>query len=278
MKAMTEDNITAAALDRLSAAAHPRTREIVTGVIRHLHDCARELRLTPDEWKIGIDFLAAAGHLTDDKRNEFILLSDTLGLSALVDLMRHSGEHATASSLLGPFYREGAPEFELGASIAGETPGEPLIVRGLIANATGRPLAGATLDIWQAAPNGMYDLQDNAQPEMNMRGRLRSNTAGRYEFRSLKPKSYPVPHDGPVGRLLDAQGRHPYRPAHIHFMIRANGYAPLTTAVYIAGDPYIESDAVFGAKDALTVSYRPGERSERGSPEVIEFDFTLAPV
>jgi protocatechuate 3,4-dioxygenase beta subunit len=113
---------------------------------------------------------------------------------------------------------------------------------------------------------------------MNMRGRLRSDAAGRYEFRSLKPKSYPVPHDGPVGRLLDAQGRHPYRPAHIHFMIRADGYAPLTTALYIAGDPYIESDAVFGAKDALTVSYRSGERSERGSPEVIEFDFTLAPV
>jgi catechol 1,2-dioxygenase len=124
----------------------------------------------------------------------------------------------------------------------------------------------------------MYDLQDSAQPEMNMRGRLRSDAAGRYEFRSLKPKSYPVPHDGPVGRLLDAQGRHPYRPAHIHFMIRADGYAPLTTALYIAGDPYIESDAVFGAKDALTVSYRSGERSERGSPEVIEFDFTLAPV
>jgi catechol 1,2-dioxygenase len=161
---MTEDNITAAALDRLSAAADPRTREIVAGVIRHLHDCARELRLTPDEWKIGIDFLAAAGHLTDDKRNEFILLSDTLGLSALVDLMSHSGERATASSLLGPFYREGVPEFEFGASIAGETPGEPLIVRGLIADAAGRPLAGAMLDIWQAAPNGMYDLQDSAQP------------------------------------------------------------------------------------------------------------------
>jgi catechol 1,2-dioxygenase len=200
----------------------------------------------------------------------------------MVDLVRHSrlAAQGTDSSLLGPFYRNGAPEQPLGASIAGDTAGEAIVVRGQVTGARGGGLAGALLDVWQAAPNGMYDIQDENQPEMNLRGRFRTGTDGGYEFRSLKPKSYPVPNDGPVGVLLRAQGRHPYRPAHIHFMITADGYEPLITALYIAGDSYIESDAVFGAKQSLTVGYHKSRAANGrgdGAPDLIDFDFTLAP-
>jgi hydroxyquinol 1,2-dioxygenase len=281
MKAITESNITATVLKRLEKTSDPRLKKILAAAIRHLHDFVREVGLTPEEWKAGIDFLTGVGHITDDKRQEFILLSDTLGVSALVDLLKHAkAANGTASSLLGPFYVGGAPEREHGDSIAA-TPGEPIIVRGAVIGADGRPVQSAQLDVWQAAPNGLYDIQDRDQPEMNLRGKFRTDKAGRFEFRSVKPKSYPIPHDGPVGKLLRAQGRHPYRPAHIHFIITAKGYEPLTTALYIGGDQYIESDAVFGAKDALTVSYRKNGRAtmprQAREPEVIEFDFTLAP-
>lgn len=282
MKTLTENNLTAAVLARLAKAPNPRMKDIMTSLIRHLHGFVRETGLTPAEWKMGIEFLTAVGHITDDKRQEFILLSDTLGISAMVDLVRHSrlAAQGTDSSLLGPFYRNGAPEKPLGATIAGDTAGEAIVVRGQVTDARGTGLAGALLDVWQAAPNGMYDIQDENQPEMNLRGRFRTSADGRYEFRSLKPKSYPVPNDGPVGVLLRAQGRHPYRPAHIHFMITADGYEPLITALYIAGDSYIESDAVFGAKQSLTIGYHKG-RAANGSDDkaqdLIEFDFTLAP-
>ena len=280
MKTLTENNLTAVVLERLKKAPDPRMKEIITSLIRHLHGFVREVRLTPAEWKTGIDFLTAVGHITDDKRQEFILLSDTLGASALVDLVRHSAQaaHGTDSSLLGPFYREGAPEKPLGASISSDTPGEPIIVRGRVTDAAGRPLDGAMVDVWQAAPTGMYDIQDEHQPDMNLRGRFRTDGEGRYEFRSVKPKSYPVPHDGPVGVLLRAQGRHPYRPAHIHFIITAEGHETLTTALYIAGDSYIESDAVFGAKQSLTVRYRKNPGANGGqAPELVEFNFAMAP-
>jgi len=197
----------------------------------------------------------------------------------MVDLLRHRRlGHGTDSSLLGPFYRNGAPEQPLGASIAGTTPGEAIVLRGQVTDARGRPLADALLDVWQAAPNGKYDIQDEHQAGMNLRGKFRTGADGRYEFRSVKPKSYPVPDDGPVGVLLRAQGRHPYRPAHIHFIVTADGYEPLISALEIAGDSYLESDAVFGAKQSLTVGYHKGRaannKSER-APDAIEFDFTL---
>lgn len=279
MKTLTENGLTAAALARLAKTTNPRMKQIMTALIRHLHGFVRETGLIPAEWKAGIEFLTEVGHITDDKRQEFILLSDTLGVSAMVDLVRHrSLEHGTYSSLLGPFYRDGAPERPLGASIAGNTPGESIVLRGQVTDAHGRPLADALLDVWQAAPNGKYDIQDEHQAGMNLRGRFRTGADGRYEFRSVKPKSYPVPDDGPVGVLLRAQGRHPYRPAHIHFIVTADGYEPLITALYIAGDAYIESDAVFGAKQSLTVGYHKSRaangKSER-APDAIEFDFTL---
>jgi protocatechuate 3,4-dioxygenase beta subunit len=280
MKTLTENGLTAAALARLAKTSDPRMKQIMTALIRHLHGFVRETALTPAEWKTAIEFLTAVGHITDDKRQEFILLSDTLGVSAMVDLVRHRRlGRGTDSSLLGPFYRDGAPEQPLGASIAGNTPGETIVLRGRVADARGRPLAGALLDVWQAAPNGKYDIQDEHQVGMNLRGRFRTGADGHYEFRSVKPKSYPVPDDGPVGVLLRAQGRHPYRPAHIHFIVTADGHQPLITALYIAGDAYIESDAVFGAKHSLTVGYRKGHaangKGER-APDAIEFDFTLA--
>jgi hydroxyquinol 1,2-dioxygenase len=282
MKTLTENNLTAAVLARLAKAPNPRMKEIMISLIRHLHGFVRETGVTPAEWKMGIEFLTAVGHITDDKRQEFILLSDTLGISAMVDVVRHSrlAAHGTDSSLLGPFYRDGAPEKPLGTSIASDTEGEAIVVRGQVTDARGGGLAGALLDVWQAAPNGLYDIQDEHQPEMNLRGRFRTDADGRYEFRSLKPKSYPVPNDGPVGVLLRAQGRHPYRPAHIHFLITADGYEPLITALYIAGDAYIESDAVFGAKQSLTVGYhksRAANGNDDKAPDLLEFDFTLAP-
>lgn len=281
MQELTASNMTDVVLGRFGNATDERFREILTSLVRHLHDFVREVRLTPQEWKAGIDFLVAAGHITDDRRNEFILLSDTLGVSALVDLLSHTHRppSATDSSLLGPFYREGAPEMPYGASIARGTPGETVIVRGLVTGTGGRQLADAGLDVWQAAPNGLYDVQDANQPDLNMRGKFRTDSSGRFEFRSLKPLSYPVPHDGPAGELLLAQGRHPYRPAHIHFIIAAPGYEPLTTALYIAGDPYIDSDAVFGAKDSLTVQYKKSEvrQGATDEPDHIEFNFNLVP-
>ncbi len=278
MKTLTEHGLTAAALERLANAPAARTRELMASLIRHLHGFVRETALTPAEWKTAIDFLTAVGHLTDDRRQEFVLLSDTLGVSAMVDLVRHRHlRRGTASSLLGPFYRAGAPNLSYGADIAGATPGAPIKICGRITDGNGRSIAGAALDVWQAAPNGKYDIQEDDPTKMNLRGRFLADAEGRYEFRSVKPRSYPVPDDGPVGVLLRAQGRHPYRPAHIHFIVTAEGYEPLITALYIAGDDYIESDAVFGAKPSLTVGYRKNDQGAAEPPEMIEFDFALAP-
>src|SRR5262245_7395273 len=184
MQRLTESSVTERVLERISDCPDPRLKQIVTALIEHLHEFAREVALTPEEWKAGIDFLTAAGHVTDDKRQEFILLSDTLGLSALVDIIQNRSRSGTAteSSLLGPFYRNGAPELPLEASIAGNTPGEPVLIQGQVRAAEGKPIAGALLDVWQAAPNGLYDLQDENQPEMNLRGQFRADTNGRFRF------------------------------------------------------------------------------------------------
>lgn len=206
------------------------------------------------------------------------MLSDTLGLSALVDLIAHRGRspEATESSLLGPFYREGAPEMPPGADIAGETPGARVVLRGHVRSADGTALKGATLDVWQAAPTGLYDLQDPKLSAMNLRARLRTGADGEFHFVSVKPSSYPVPDDGPVGAMLRMLGRHPYRPAHIHFIVSAPGHEKLVTALYIAGDPYIDSDAVFGAREALVVGYSR-EAASGDAPDSINFDFVLEP-
>ncbi len=277
MRNLDQNTITESALERIAKCDNPRLKEVMNALIRHVHDFAREVNLTPAEWMAGIEFLTAVGHITDDKRQEFILLSDTLGLSALVDILanRDKSEAATESSLLGPFFREGAPELPGGASIARGLEGEPILLRGQITSTEGKPLAGARIEVWQASSDGRYDLQfDNFKgAEMNLRARFRADADGHYELRSVKPSSYPVPSDGPVGRMLNALGRHPYRPAHIHFIITAAGFRPLVTALYIDGDRYIDSDVVFGSREQLVVKYQ----SSDGKTDSIEYDFVLEP-
>jgi hydroxyquinol 1,2-dioxygenase len=274
---LTDESITAAVLERVSSSRDERLKQVISSLVSHLHQFAREVQLTQEEWHTGIEFLTAAGHITDDKRQEFILLSDTLGLSALVDLMEHrsASVETTESSLLGPFFREGIPEVPDGADISNGTPGEPLVVKGNVRSQAGEPIANARLDVWQAAPNGRYDVQDPNQPEINLRAGLRTDRNGEFTFRTVKPASYPVPDDGPVGKMLRALGRHPFRPAHIHFILAAAEFQTLTTALYINGDRYLDSDAVFGSRPSLVVDYR--RSTSRGAPDEIRFDFALAP-
>lgn len=284
MRNLDQQTVTETALERISECPNPRLKEVMSALIRHLHEFAREVKLTPAEWMKGINFLTDVGHITDEKRQEFILLSDTLGLSALVDLIASRGksEAATESSLLGPFFREGAPEMAAGASIARGIEGEPLVVHGRVTSTDGKPLSGARIDVWQASSSGQYDLQfDNFKgAEMNLRARFRTDTEGRYKFMSVKPLSYPVPSDGPVGKMLNALGRHPFRPAHIHFIISAPGFEPLVTALYIDGDQYIDSDVVFGSREQLVVKYQPYSDKLNGSSaniDSIEYNFAVEP-
>lgn len=287
MRNLNEQSLTDVALERIAECPDPRLKQVMAALIRHLHDFAREVQLTNDEWGAAIGFLTEVGHITDENRQEFILLSDTLGLSALVDLMSHRGKSATAteSSLLGPFYRNGAPEMALDSDISGSTRGERIVMRGRVSSANGEPIAGATLDTWQASPAGLYDVQEKiqpgkSQPEMNLRGRFRTDVEGRFRFRTVKPAFYPVPHDGPVGRMLSALARHPYRPAHIHFIVAAPGHETLVTALYIDGDKYLDSDVVFGSRQSLVVSYHHADKARTGADarmDSIEFDFVLSP-
>ncbi len=276
--------VTAIVLQRLETTPDARFKHILTSLIRHAHEFVREVKLTDAEWMAGIQFLTEVGHRCDDKRQEFILLSDTLGISRLVDSINHSqSTRATESSLLGPFYVRGAKELPAGANICAGGGGDPVLVSGRVTDESGKPIGGAVLDVWQTAPNGLYDVQDPTQPDMNMRGRFRADAEGRYEFRSAKPNSYPIPADGPVGRMLHASGRHPYRPAHIHFMISAPGYAPITTAIYVEGDDYLHSDVVFGQKDSLTVGFKRHDSAEEAARlkvttpfYTVKYDFALA--
>jgi hydroxyquinol 1,2-dioxygenase len=284
MRNLSEHDLTEAVERRLQTTDDARTRQIMTSLVRHLHDFVRDVELTEAEWFEGIRFLTDTGHASDDKRQEFILLSDTLGVSMLVDAINHRHpEGATESTVFGPFHREGAPLVPAGASIAGTTAGEPTFVSGRVTDTEGRPLAGALLDVWQAAPNGLYDSQDPAHDgRLNLRGRLRTDAEGRYSFQTVKPVNYPIPSDGPVGRMLRACGRHPYRPAHIHFIVSAPGHQPVTTHVFVAGDPYLDSDAVFAVKSSLITPFNrhdsPQEAAARKTTTpfyTMEYDFTL---
>jgi hydroxyquinol 1,2-dioxygenase len=256
MNQTAETRLTESVLARLRDCEHPRLAHVVTSLIKHAHAFVREVELTEAEWFRGIEFLTQTGQMCDAKRQEFILLSDTLGVSMLVDAINHRAvPNATESTVLGPFYVAGARELPAGASIAGATPGEPTIVAGRVLTPTGQPIAGALLDVWQTAPNGLYDVQDPNQPEMNLRGKFRTDPRGRFRLRTVKPVSYPIPTDGPVGKFLTRLGRHPYRPAHIHFTVSAPGYRPVTTHLFVAGDPYLDSDVVFGVKPSLIVDF-----------------------
>ena len=266
-----EQTLTAEVLRRLEATPDPRLKEVMTSFVKHLHAFVREVRPTPEEGFAGIRFLTETGHWCDDKRQEYILMSDTLGVSMLVDFINYGKTgNATESTVLGPFFVEGAPEMALGANIAKPgTPGEPCVVRGSVAGLDGKPIAGALLDVWEAGGDGFYDVQK--AEGTNLRARFRSDRDGRFWFRCVKPQSYPVPHDGPVGRMLVATGRHPMRPGHLHFKIAAPGCDTLVTHLFVRGDEYLDSDAVFGVKDSLVVDFA---KNASGEYE-IRYDFVL---
>ncbi len=273
----TEKNLTAEVLKRVGKAPDKRTRQIMQSLVKHLHAFVREVCPTQEEWFQGIQFLTKTGHMCDDKRQEFILMSDTLGVSMLVDFINYGKAKgklaATESTVLGPFFVEGAPEMPLGASIARPgTPGETCAVSGTVKDLKGKPIAGATLDIWEGGADGLYDVQ---KPDgTNLRARFRSDAEGRFHFKCITPVSYPVPHDGPVGQMLVACGRHPMRPGHLHFIIEAPGFDKLTTHLFTKGDKYLDSDAVFGVKDSLIVDFR---KKNAAGESTCRYDFVLKP-
>src|SRR3954451_22534204 len=248
----TPADITAAVEASFADCPDPRLREIMQGLIRHLHAFVTEVRLTEDEWRTAIATLTATGHITDDHRQEFILWSDALGLSMLVDALANPRPPgATESTVLGPFYVPGAPELDHGANIAVESAGTPLLVHGHVRDLDGDPIAGAELDVWQNGDDRLYAVQKPEGPEDHLRGRFRTRDDGSYAFLAVRPVPYPIPDDGPVGRMLAATGRHPWRPAHIHTIVRAEGYRTVTTHVFDAASEYLDSDAVFSIKSSL---------------------------
>ena len=272
MRNVTEATATEAVIARFDGCTDARLKQVMTSLVTHLHAFVRDVEPTEAEWFAAIAFLTATGQMCDDKRQEFILLSDTLGVSALVQVINNRKSPTTTdTSVFGPFWVAEAPLLEAGAAIIRDGTVPTLHVHGRVTGAGGTPIAAALIDVWQTAPNGLYDVQDPAQPAMNMRGRFRSDADGRFAFRTTPSRPYTIPHDGPVGKLLNATGRHPWRPAHLHFMIQAPGYRKLTTALYFAGDPYLDSDAVFGVKDSLVVRSVP---APDGGSE-LRYDFAL---
>jgi hydroxyquinol 1,2-dioxygenase len=278
-----EQTITPAVLAAMAECGDERLLEVMSSLVRHLHDFAREVSLTENEWFAGIRFLTEAGRITDDRRQEFILLSDVLGLSMLVTAQNNTKPAGcTESTVLGPFFVEGAPKVENGADIANGAPGAPSVVRGRVLGLAGEPVADAVIDVWQSDEDGFYDVQLPAQsgePEARGRAQLRSDSDGRFHFRSVLPEHYPIPHDGPVGTLLEALGRHPWRPAHVHFKIEAPGYERLITHVFRDGDVYLDSDAVFGVRSSLVADWvRHDPEAGGAEPSYsLDFDFLLNP-
>ncbi len=264
-----EASVTDKVLAAMRGAASPRLREVMAALVRHLHAFAREVRLTEEEFENGIDFLNRIGQATHDAHNEGILFSDAVGLSTLVCLLNngHNGATETASALLGPFWRMNSPRTENGGSIVrSETPGPALFVSCRVCDPRGKPLEGVEVDVWQASPVGLYENQDERQCDMNLRGKFTTDSEGRFWFRSVKPAGYPVPTHGPVGDLLRAQGRHPYRPAHLHFLAFKSAYKTLITQVFVDDDEHLESDVVFGVTRHLIGDFRRGE----GTPPSLE--------
>ena len=265
---LTDDVVASA-----SACDDARLRFVFESLVRHLHAFADEVGLTPAEWLVGIQFLTATGHMCDEFRQEFMMLSDTLGVTSLVDEIAHrASTGASESSVLGPFSTENPPEVERGASIAAPGEGVPLEVRGSVRDTGGAGIPDAVLDVWGTDAGGLYDSQHADHP-VDCRGRIRTAPDGSFAFRTVVPQSYSIPTDGPVGAMLQRLGRHTFRPAHLHFRITAEGFAPLTTAIYAAGDRYLASDAVFGVRSSLVEEFR---RDEASGPATLERDFTLA--
>jgi catechol 1,2-dioxygenase len=287
----TEERSAEVVAASFDGTADPRLRTVLTALVRHLHAFVKDVELTEQEWAAAIAFLTRTGQKSDDVRQEFVLLSDVLGVSMLVETVNHrAGGSGTESTVLGPFHVVESPPRDLGADIAldgsaQDGRGEPCLVTGRVTGPDGAGLAGAQVDVWQANEDGFYDVQQpGVQPERNLRGLFTADGEGRFWFRSIVPRYYPIPDDGPVGHLLAATGRHPYRPAHVHFLVTAPGHRPLTTHLFVAGSPYIDSDAVFGVKESLVREFAlvddPARAAEAGLPNpfrTVHFDVALLP-
>jgi hydroxyquinol 1,2-dioxygenase len=271
----TEHSAVDAVLGSIAETTDPRVRELTTGLVRHLHDYVREVRPTVAEWDRAIGFLTAVGQKCDDTRQEFVLLSDVLGVSMLVETI-NGQDTGTESTVLGPFHLTASPERAIGASID-QLGGAPCVVDLRILAPDATPLPGAVVDVWQCTEDGFYDVQQpDVQPAGNGRGLFRAGPDGRVWFRTVVPSHYPIPTDGPVGELLDALGRHPYRPAHVHFLVHAEGHRELTTHIFVSDSPYIESDAVFAVKKSLVADFITIEDDEIAGRYGLTAPFRLA--
>jgi hydroxyquinol 1,2-dioxygenase len=282
----TEDDITAEVLRRIEGTPDPRLRTIMLSLVKHLHAFVKEVQLTEAEWFQGIKFLTDTGHMCNDLRQEFILLSDTLGVSMVVDLINHrKPEGATESTVFGPFHREGAPDMPSGANIAPRDKGIPTIVSGRVLDLQGEPIAGALLDVWQADSTGLYDSQYSDTSQLHMRGKFHTDKDGRFIVRTTFPTAYQIPSDGPVGRMLKATNRHAWRPAHIHFVVSAPGFEPVTTHIFESGDPWLKSDAVVAVKESLICEFKRHDSADEAAGRfkveppfyTADFDFVLKP-
>lgn len=254
MRHVTKDNITDVFMGYFGPDTDPRLKEVLKSLVTHLHDFARETNLTHEEWRKGIEFLEWAGNISDKERHEFVLLSDVLGLSSLVDML-HSSPQGTSSSVLGPFHITGSPPLPFGGDLRKDFKEQVLLATGTIRDENGDPIEGAELDIWQTAPNGLYSSQDPDQDTYSFHGIQTTGADGRYGFTTVKPVSYTVPSDGPVGDILNASGRHPWRPSHLHYIVKAPGFRSLVTEIFPDDDPYLDEDTVFGVREDLVMKY-----------------------
>lgn len=255
MRTVTKETITDAFLGYCGEETDPRLRYVLERLVHHLHTFTKEVGLTHAEWRKGIELLTKAGEMTDNERNEFVLMSDVLGLSSLVDMV-NTPEGGTSSSVLGPFHILGAPELPVGGDMKQENDGDTVVVSGRVMDLDGNPVKGAVLEIWQTADNGLYSNIDPEQSAFNLRARMSAGDDGRYAFTTIRPAPYTVPDDGPVGELLHGTGRHPWRPSHLHFIVEAEGYQTLVTEVFPDDDPYLDEDAVFGVREDLIMHYQ----------------------
>ncbi len=287
MRTVTAESLTETLLALSGPETDPRVQEVLSSLVRHLHAFATEVGLTHAEWRKGLELLTRAGEISDAERNEFVLFSDVLGLSSLVDMI-NSPDGCTSSSVLGPFHILGAPELPVGGDMIGDNEGPQVVVQGRVLDQSGKPIEGARIELWQTADNGLYSGQDPTQPEYNLRMAMTTGADGRYAVSTIRPAPYMVPTDGPVGDILNATGRHAWRPSHLHFIIHAAGFRTLVTEVFPSDDPYLDADAVFGVRSDLVMEYKPGDRAAL-APDIvardrladgfshIDFDFVLPP-
>ncbi|KIV86045.1 hypothetical protein PV11_01685 [Exophiala sideris] len=280
-----DPNFTQHVIDAMGPKTTPRMREVMTSLTRHLHDFAREVELTVDEWMEGVQMINWAGQMSTEQRNEGQLLCDVVGLESLVDEITYKKASeatnlATQSAILGPFFRHDHPTREKGATISSNTPEDatPVYMYGQVLDAkTKKPLTNATIDVWEASTNGLYEQQDEKQIDSNLRGKFVTDANGEYAFYCLRPTPYPIPYDGPAGKLVQLLDRHPYRPAHIHLIVLIDGYKPITTQIFDKDSKYLEDDSVFAVKDSLIVEFVPRKNDDKAKYE-LKYDVLMAPI